>query len=155
MTELQSVVASLPLGKPTPVAVVRDGKPVNLQITIEEQPASYGTMRVPVAKVPSDSKTVVIDKIGVEAMDMSPDMAEKLGYKEKSGVYVTRTSPDGLAADAGLVRGMMVTRIDKKPVTSAEEFKEMIGKAALEKGVLLQVYSPQGSSYVLLKKSAD
>jgi serine protease Do len=153
--ELQKVVASLPLGKPTEVAVVRDGKPLSLKITIEEQPANYGTMRVPVARVPRDSQTVVIDKIGAEAMDMSPDMAEKLGYKETAGAYITRTSPDGLAADAGLVRGMMVTRIDKKPVTSAEEFKEMIGKASLEKGVLLQVYSPQGSSYVLLKKAVE
>jgi S1-C subfamily serine protease len=82
-------------------------------------------------------------------------MAEKLGYKEETGAYITRTQPDGAAAESGLVRGMLVTRIDKKSVKSAEDFKDQIAKASLEKGVLLQVYTPQGSSYVLLKKAAD
>jgi len=153
--ELQKVVATAPLGKPIDVAIVRDGKPMNLKVTVEEQPANYGNARVSLPKVPRDAQSVVIDKIGVEAMDMSPDMAEKLGYKEETGAYVTRTQPDGAAAESGLVRGMLVTRIDKKSVKSADDFKDQIAKASLEKGVLLQVYTPQGSSYVLLKKAAD
>jgi len=87
---------------------------VKLQITIEERPANYGAMRVPSLRVPRDAQTVPIEAIGVEAMDMSPDMAEKLGYKESTGAYITATSPDGIGADSGLVRGMVVTRVDKK-----------------------------------------
>jgi serine protease Do len=155
MTDLQNVVANLPLGKPVEVAIVRDGRPVNLQITIEEQPVNYGNMRVPTVRVPRDAQTVPIEKIGVDAMDMSPDMAEKLGYKETTGAYITHAAPDGIGAESGLVRGMVVKRVDKKPVKSAEDLKDMIGKASLDKGVLLQVNSPQGSSYVLLKKSAE
>jgi serine protease Do len=41
-TELQRVVAALPLGKPVEVLLLRDGQAVTTKITIEEQPESYG-----------------------------------------------------------------------------------------------------------------
>ncbi len=44
--QLQMIVASLPLGKPVELVVVRDGATVKLQLTVEEQPESYGDHRV-------------------------------------------------------------------------------------------------------------
>jgi serine protease Do len=42
---LQLAVASLPLGKPVEVSLVRDGKPMTLKVTIEEQPEDFGSAR--------------------------------------------------------------------------------------------------------------
>ena len=36
--ELQGIVARLPVGKPAEVAILRDGQPKLLTVTIEEQP---------------------------------------------------------------------------------------------------------------------
>ena len=44
---LQGIVAGLPLGKPSEFAVVRDGKPRNVSVTIEEQPNQFGTQPIP------------------------------------------------------------------------------------------------------------
>jgi serine protease Do len=72
------------------------------------------------------------------------------------GAVITQVDPDGVAAEAGLRRGMVITKVEKKPVTSAAEVKEALEKATLDKGVLLQVQSPQGgTSYVLLKATAN
>jgi serine protease Do len=155
--ELQIVVATLPLGKPVEVAVIRDGKPQKLSVTIEEQPREYGTIRVPVRRTPEpEADAVPVEKIGVEVSDLTPDTAEQLGYPESTkGVLITKVGDDGLAAAGGLRRGMVITKVDKKPVASAKALKEALEGASLDKGVLVQVQSPQGgTNYVLLKSGA-
>jgi serine protease Do len=155
--ELQTVVASLPLGKPVEVAVLRDGKPQKLSVTIEEQPRDYGTTRVPLRRAPeNEADSVEVDKIGVEVSDLTPETAEQLGYPDNTrGVLITKVDSDGLAAAGGLRRGMVIAKVNKKPVTSAKALKEALAAASLDKGVLLQVQSPQGgTNYVLLKSGA-
>jgi serine protease Do len=154
--DLQTAVASLPLGRPVQVTLVRDGQPQTLSVTIEEQPRDYGTVRVPAGRAPQEVETTSIDKIGVEAADLTPELAESLGYGDLSkGVVVAKVDPDGVAAEAGLRRGMVISSVDKKPVTSAEGLKKALDRASLEKGVLLKVHTPQGgTNYVLLKSAA-
>jgi serine protease Do len=154
--ELQILMARQPIGKTVDIRVLRDGQPKNFQVTIEEQPRKYGTMRVPVPRrIERDPDSVAIDKIGVEAVDLNADVADSLGYKEqKQGAVIARVNRDGLAADAGLRPGTLITKVDKKPVRSAKELREAIEAASLERGVLLQVETPQGgTNYVLLKSS--
>lgn len=43
--ELQLAVAALPLGKSIDLRIVRDGKPMTLQVVIEEQPEDFGARR--------------------------------------------------------------------------------------------------------------
>jgi serine protease Do len=155
--ELQTVVASLPLGQPVEVAVLRDGKLVNLSVTIEEQPREYGTARVTAPQAPQGQReSVSVDKFGVEVADLTPELADQLGYPEQtSGAVITKVDPNGLAAESGLRRGMVIRKIDKKSVASAKGLEEAAAKASLEKGVLLQVQTPQGgTNFVLLRSGA-
>jgi serine protease Do len=154
--ELQIFVARHPIGKTVEVRGLRDGQPKTFQVTIEEQPSKYGTVRVPAPRrIEREPDTISIDKIGAEAVDMTADVAESLGYKEqKHGAVIARVERDGLAADAGLRPGTLITKVDKKPIKSAKELREALESAALNKGVLLQVETPQGgTNYVLLKSS--
>ncbi len=152
--DLQTAVASLPLGKPVQLHVLRDGQPRTLSVTIEEQPRDYGTVRVQQSRGAQDAETVTIDKIGVEAADLTPEMVESLGFEEGTkGALIAKVDSSGLAADAGLRRGMVISKVDKTPITSAEGLKKALDKASLGQGVLLQVQSVQGGkNFVLLKK---
>ena len=56
----------------------------------------------------------------------------------------------------GLTRGLLISRVDKQPVKSAKGLKNLVAKADLGKGVLLQVQTPRGgTTYVLLKADTD
>jgi serine protease Do len=152
--DLQTVVASLPLKKPVDVTVVRDGKTQVIPVTILEQPADYGTVASSEPSAPGEEKeSVNLEKFGLEVQDLSPELASKLGYSEHAkGVLITAVEPDSVAAQAGLRRGLLVTRVDKKAVKSADAFRTLVEKASLERGVLLQVESPEGAiRYVVLK----
>jgi serine protease Do len=152
--DLQRLVAGLPLGKAVNVTILRDGKEKVLPVTIEEQPQEFGTVKAP--KLPTqrrETPTTSLDKIGVEVADLTPELADQLGYKEQAkGAVVTQVEPGSLAQQAGVRRGVLITKVEKEPVKSAAELKEALDKAALEKGVLFQVESPQGGvGYIMMK----
>lgn len=154
--ELQIFMARQPIGKTVEVRGLRDGQSKTFQVTIEEQPRKYGTVRVPVPRrIEREPDTLSIDKIGVEAVDLTADVAESLGYKEqKRGAVIAKVDRDGLAADSGLRPGTLITKVDKKAIRSAKDLREAIESASLGKGVLLQVETPQGgTNFVLLKSS--
>jgi serine protease Do len=154
--ELQTAVASLPLGQPVQLQVVREGKPVNLEVTIEEQPQDFGTARVPVPQAPHKEKEgVKLEQVGLEVAELTPELAEQFGYKETArGVVITAADRDGPAYEAGLRRGMVIVKVNKQAVKSPEALGEMLGKSALAEGVLFQVQSPQGGTSFFVLKAA-
>jgi serine protease Do len=151
--ELQRVVASLPLHKPVEVTVIREGKSQILPVTIEEQPGDFGTARVPSPRRSNtDKDTVKLDKLGVEVTDLTPEMADELGYKEGvTGALVTKVEEDSPAAEKGLSRGMVIVKVERQPVKSAAALRDLLAKAKPDKGFLLQVQTPQGSSFIVVK----
>jgi serine protease Do len=152
--ELQETVAGLPLNKPVAVVVLRDGKRRSFTVTIEEQPGDYGTVAAGRSTDRSDSREGSRDRVGIEAQDLSAELAERLGFRENAkGALITQVGRGSLAAQAGLARGMLITRFDQKRIESADEFREELAKANLAKGVLLQVQSPRiGTRYLVLKE---
>jgi len=157
--ELQRLVATLPLGKPADVGLIRDGKPLTVKVTVEEQPQEFGAARVPAQRAPrnNDRAAIKLDAIGAEVTDLTPELAEQMGLKDvASGVVVWNVDRGSVADEAGLRRGMMIVKVDKQPVASASSLKESMAKASLDKGVLFQVFSPQGGTgYLVLKSSGD
>jgi len=157
--DLQMTVAGLPLGKPADLTVIRDGKPVNLKVTIEEQPTDFGKVSLPVpTKTPKREKgsTMSLDKIGLDVSDLTADLADQLGYKENAtGALITNVDRDGIAYEAGLRRGFLITKVDKVSVKSATACKDAVEKGSLEQGILLSVTSPIGGSNLVLLKASE
>jgi serine protease Do len=158
--ELQHLVGGLPLKKPVDVTLIRDGKTKVIPVTVEEQPENFGVAsgdsRRPRSPSGSEEEELSADKVGMKLSDLTSDLAQKFGYSEDmKGVIITEVDPDGLAAEAGLRRGVLIVKIDKKPVKSATTAKESLQKANLTKGTLLQVQLPPtlggGTQYILLK----
>jgi serine protease Do len=152
--DLQRFVASLPLKKPSEVTVMRDGKKQTLEITIEEQPSEFGLSRGPSPRpFKRDEDALMLDKVGVEVTTLTPQLADRLGFKDTAtGALVTDVEAGSPADRAGLRRGMLILQVDKKPVDSAKALQGLLAKAPLDKGVLLKVQSPQGGvGYMLLK----
>jgi len=154
--ELQTAVTDLPLNKPTEVSILRDGKSKTLQVTIEEQPKEFGTVLASTPRpAEQPEEAISVGKLGVEVTDLTPELAESLGYRHNpKGVLVSKVKSDSVAFEGGLRRGMVVTKVEKKPVANAKAFRDAVASASLEKGLLLQVQTPQGVEYMLLKSDA-
>lgn len=156
--ELQRIVANLPLGKPVPVTVVRDGKPKTLSVTVEEQPEDIDQARITIPQNRRrETESLTAGKVGLDLVDLSSENAEQYGFSERTtGALITGVQSGSVAAVGGLRRGMVILKVDKKAVATAAEAREALEKASLDKGILLQVGSPQGGvNYVILRSDKE
>jgi serine protease Do len=155
--QLQTVVAGLPLHKPVDITVLREGKAKVLPVTIEEQPNDFGTARAPTPRQsPETSPSVAMDKLGLELNNLTPDMADELGYRKNvKGAVITNVDTGAPAWDAGLRKGMVITKVDQHAVATAGAARRALESADLNKGALLQVLSPRGGTNFVLLKAAE
>jgi serine protease Do len=151
---LQLTVAGLPLKQAVDVNLVREGKAMKVSVVIEEQPTEFGTASVPAPRRPAPApESTSLDKIGVDIAELNDDNAEDFGYKKGTrGVVITRVAPSSIAAESGLSRGMVVSKVENQKVTTPSAARQALESASLSRGVVLQVQSPQaGTGFVLLK----
>jgi len=159
--ELQEIVERLPVDSKQTVEVLRDGKRQNLTVVLKPLPRSFGLADRGQKEDEDESEPAAgfsSEKLGLSVSDLGRDEADKLGYKGRQGVIVTKVDPDGLAAEQGLREGMLITKIGKDAsslhdVKSADDFEAAMKKLSLKEGVLLQVRTRQGSSFVVLQQA--
>lgn len=157
--ELQRLVASLPLHKPVDVTVIRDGKTKIIPVTIEEQPEHVsvaGRDQEPSSPPPDGKEEIGLEKLGLTLSELTPELAKKYGYAENAkGAVVTEVQRDSAAAESRLAKGMLISKIDGKPVSSASAAKDLLEKGRAPKGHVLQVHYPEslggGTDYIVIK----
>jgi len=149
---LQELVERSAIGRRHTLSVLRDGKPLTLEISVKPLPrdlASRGRSRPPQAER-SGRETYYAEEFGLEVADKG-SLAEQ-AYEGVEGVIVDRVDPDGLAAEAGIGPGVLIRAVGKADTRTVDEFAAAIEKESARDGVLLKVRTPRGNAVVLLQK---
>jgi len=142
---LQRMVTRTGVGTKVPVTVVRDGHEKELTITIGEQPET-----AKIAKVESGENEYAFAGVAVQELDR--DTAKELGLQGKThGVVVTSVEPDSGAEKAGLMRGDVISEINRQPIKSVKEFEQV--SSTVKKGEhVLMLINRRGTSLFLSAK---
>lgn len=151
--QLPAIAGRSTIGSQQPIVVLRDGKRVELTMTVREQPANYGIRTTGDESgegSPSESPQS-FDKLGLEVAPLSADVAKQLGMQDSSGVVITSVQDGSPAAKAGLEPGMAITQVGRKMVKTAADFEAGVQGADLKKGVLLLVRTALGSRFVVVR----
>jgi Do/DeqQ family serine protease len=77
--------------------------------------------------------------LGVDAQDLTPRVAAALGIKATSGALITDVTPGSPAATAGLKPGDLVTSVNGKPVSDAQDLRNAQGLSTLGSTLVLGV----------------
>jgi serine protease Do len=151
--ELQELVERTTLGSKNKIEVLRDGKPVTLDVVSRAMPNDYGIASLGTPKADEPSQPVVENtELGMQVTDMAADAAESLGFKDMQGALIAEVDPNGVAYAAGLRTGMLVLKVGKQEVKSAAEFDAAVKKQSLADGVLLLVRTKAGNRFVVLQQ---
>jgi|SRR5579871_556429 len=90
------------------------------------------------------------NKLGITVSAVPPQIATKTGTK--GGVMVTTVRPGSFADEINLVKGAIITEINKKPVTNEADYKAIVSTLKSKDDVVFVVHYPQqknsGNSYV-------
>jgi serine protease Do len=108
------------LGFAIPAGVVRDS--VNrFKKTAQIKPT---TKILPVTSETSSSRAENL--FGMQLQDLSQELSEVLGYARGRGILITAVEPDSPAAEAGIVRGLVIYRVGKSEVSSVKQVEELL-----------------------------
>ncbi len=133
VSELQEQISRYRPGDKINVTVVRNNKEVNLPVVLK---SLDNTTRL-INKSELIKKSV--DALGAEFQEMSAEDLAKL--RLENGVKINRLS-QGRLAQVGLQEGFIVTSIDRKKMTSAEDIrKALANKSGL---VVIEGFYPNG-----------
>ncbi|WP_447968126.1 DegQ family serine endoprotease [Nitrospira sp. M1] len=117
---LQRAVTHTPVDTSVTMTVIRDGEEHQLRTTISQH---SNTQQM--AKAESSQGDGALAGVKVENLDRH--MAQRLGIDHQTvGVVVTHVISGSQADRAGLVRGDIISEINKKPIHSLDDFEKNV-----------------------------
>ncbi|SMO51492.1 DegQ family serine endoprotease [Paracoccus laeviglucosivorans] len=136
-------VADAPVGEAVDVTVQRDGKPVDLKITLgRRELAEGGGAQVGKGNGEQSGSESTSELLGMSVVPMTPEIAGELGVsRDMTGLVVQSVDPEGAAADKGLTTGDVITEAGQQPVTTLADLEARIKDArdAGRKSILMMV----------------
>lgn len=99
--------------------------PVNMARQVMAQLVEYGEVRR--------------GRLGAQAQDLTPELAQAFDLKQGQGAVITQVSPGSPADKAGLKAGDIVIEVDGKPVRDANTLRNAIGLLRIGSEVHMKV----------------
>jgi serine protease Do len=152
--ELTMAVISHQPGQTVDLDVVRDGKAVNMKVTLGQRPGGLEVEKGDdsddnSAKNGDNNDGDSVSVRGIHVEGLTADIAQELGVPSSTkGVVITGVDADNVAADV-VTQGMVIIAVNKQPVASLQDFKRLMN-AAQGKEVLLTFNFRGQVSYTVL-----
>jgi serine protease Do len=123
--ELVSIIAATPVDSTIPIAILRDGKRQTLRVAIADR-AELFSEELGLGTSP-DSEDVEGTEVmfGISVSNLTSSQREQLEFTESGGVLVTKVDPASFADDIGILQNDVILAINRKPVTSVNDIREI------------------------------
>ncbi len=141
--ELPGLVASTPVDREVAVTVVRDGKEQRMIARIAAMDSEEIGLNEPGQSAPG--------KWGLQLQDLNPQIAGQLGIQADQGAVIVGVGPGSPADQAAIRQGEVILEVNRQPVKSVKEIKEIVARDGERNTLLLLVQGEQGRRYVVLK----
>jgi serine protease Do len=140
--QLQAAISGQRPGNKVTMQVMRDGKSLNLPVTLESINAKSDET------ASNSGENHGKARWGVALENLNPDMRDQLQLPSNvKGVVVSNVQPGSPADNAGISRGDVILEVNRKPVQSAEDVKRELGNVPAGKDAMVLVWSNGGSSF--------
>ncbi len=88
------------------------------------------------------------NQLGIEVSNLTPELANSLGYLNDKGVIITKVDPNSVASLAGLRKGTLILTVNRTPVENVEQFYTALRETSKGNPILLKI--KQGDRYAFL-----
>jgi serine protease Do len=122
--ELVRMVVNTKPGTTVPVQVIRNKQERTLNVTVDELNLEEEGRQARGGGGDDDAATT---GFGMSLQDLTPELARRLRLDDGTeGVAIVSVEPQSPAARAGLRAGDVITRVNRRPVTSRDEAAELL-----------------------------
>jgi len=142
MSDLPRLVGGTKPGTKSKLTVWRKGKPLTLNVTVDELPAPSDNAANPAA-TPEATAT---NALGLSVIDVPNDVREKQGIR--GGVQVA--SVEDPAASAGILEGDLILAVNNTDITNVAQFTQVVTALDKSRAAALLVMRGDQSQWVTL-----
>ena len=125
--ELIAKVASLAVGKVVPIVVQREEQRKTLQVEIADRSVLFGK-ELGYNTVEEAEPEAAQVMFGIEAAEFTAAQREEAGFEGSDGVLVSLVEPASFADDIGMFQDDVIVAINRKPVASVSDIREIQSK---------------------------
>ena len=143
--DLVERVSVTPIGSQATVTVDRNGKKLDLKLTIadrEEQAAALSGLNRQEDKEDSSKPGATQAKFGIGIKPLTDTEREAARVDGKSGVVITQVQEGSFADDIGLQEKDIIVSINRQPVSSTEEVRALQSKLKAGDAVAFRIMRP-------------
>jgi len=141
---LSRLIGTLSPGATSRIEVVRNLKPLLLDVPLTERPETPVLASIPrVEKLESH--------LGLEVQESTASLVEKFKLRQSTGVVITKVDPNSLAQAEGLREGDLIIEVNRTEISSLVEFTSSISQSRRGDALLLRVLRENRAFYVVLK----
>lgn len=147
-SDLPIAVGRTPVGQTVKLKVLREGKNIELKVTIAELPPEDQ-----LASTEQEDEPAKANRLGVQVEDISAEQRRRLEVK-KGGVLVKEVT-EGPALDAGIHRGDVLLKLNHQDIKNANHFRDLIAKLPAGKSVPILIQRRGSPIFLALKITQD
>jgi len=131
---LSAVIANLPVGKRTRITVMRDGEKKDLSVEVAKRTDE---------EIVAQKSMHESDTLGIKASPLSPEIANRFGYREDMrGIAVVEVQSGSKAETAGVRQGDIVISVNRVKVETVGEYRKEVEK--VKEGEEVQILLRRG-----------
>jgi len=139
--DLVNEIASRRPGSTIRLGYVRDGKPMDTTVTIGDRDKVFADLNNPQPETTQEGETDPSEsKLGVVVHEITQTMAAKI---HTSGVVIDSVRTGSFADLQGLEPGLVITKVNRMPTGTKEQFDAVVGKLKTGDDVVFEVIDPR------------
>jgi serine protease Do len=148
-SQLQIAVGQRKPGSKLELSILRNGKEMNVPITLAEVGSNNGERT---AEAANHGKA----RWGLGLEDMTPEIRQELQAPgDVTGAVIGKVVPGSSADDAGLRQGDVVLQVNHKDVKSAADVQQALSSVPKGQDALILVWSNGGNSFRVLHAPSE
>jgi serine protease Do len=129
--ELIDVVADSPVGSTLKMGIVRDHKPMTVDVVVGDRQKIWASLYGGAPSAPKMTNDSTQMKFGMSVRQISPSDRQQMNLKA-GGVMVDSVEDGSFASDIGLEKGDVITELNTHPVNSTDDIRRL--QATLKPG---------------------
>jgi serine protease Do len=138
--DLVEEIAGRHPGTTVRIGYLRDGKQADTVVTIGDRDKVTSEQLANSEEAPSEKGDASQNKLGIAVREVTQATAAKLGL---SGMVIQSVRPGSFADQQGLEPGLVITRINKQPTGSKEQFDKVVDGLKSGQDVVFEIVNPK------------
>jgi serine protease Do len=115
--QFRRIVAGIMPGEEVPVAVIRDGRSMTLTAELEERRDTF---------VAAEEEAEEAQWFGLDVVGLNDPMISDVEIDADEGVFVVAVENGSPAADAGIISGDIILKIDDRTVDDLDDYRDIM-----------------------------